>query len=473
MVIASGPSAHAAVSPGQGSSYAQGLAVAPHDGSLAVGVTLAEALAGHTNSVARAQSQGIDLGAIGTSMTGYNCGSQTFKPDQIPQSLQAETGDPGANNGISQQPDPSKGASQPSFGTYEYVKANGTPYGEADTSLPPIVTPVFRVDNMATKAWSGLVDGQRIAGATATIGGVDILNGLVDLYGLRWDSAYPSGGSAPPTGSFTLAGVKIHGTPLPTGQKLDAIQSAVNQVLGTVGLQLILPVSSVGQGVQSVTPLQIQVVPNDNRDNILNAGLNATEGEQQTLFGGLESGFSPAEPSQLVQALCQSDTPITVAQVAIASLNGAGFFSAALGGVHSASSDVAANPYSLGGFTLSYSGGDQLGSGSLDSSSAAVPALSNPGGSTSGSVGGTGLTGQSASPAASVGQTNGTAQGGNTSGSNAGGSPPAAMSPASTAYAAGGPLLAIGLAGLGLLGLLAEADRRMMRRAQHTVQFEE
>lgn len=444
--------------------------MAPHDGSLAVGVTLAEALAGHTNSVARAQSQGIDLGAIGTSMTSYNCGSQAFKPDQIPQSLQAETGDPGASNGISQQPDPSTGTSQPSFGTYEFVKATNTPYGEADTSLPPLVTPAFKVDDMKTKAWSGLVDGQRVAGATATIGGVDIANGLVDLTNLRWDSTYPSGGSAKPTGTFLLGGVSIHGTALPSSLSLDAVEKAVNTVLGTVGLEVVMPESSVSQGVQSVTPLQIEAVPNDTRDNTLNAGLNATEQEQQTVFGGLESGFSPSEPSQLVQALCQSDTPITVAQVAIASLNGAGFFSAALGGVHSSSSDVASNPFSLGGFS-GLLGGNQLGGASLGSTGAAVPALSTTGGSSVGS-GGTGLTGQPSG--ASSGGSTGATQGG--SGSNSGGSggsSPGAITPASAVYGAGGPLLAIGLAGLGLLGLLAEADRRMMRRAQHTVQFEE
>src|SRR5207248_2297790 len=65
----------AATSPGTGGSYAQSLQVTPHEGSLAVGVVMGEALAGHTNSVARAQSQGIDLGAVGASMKGYNCGT--------------------------------------------------------------------------------------------------------------------------------------------------------------------------------------------------------------------------------------------------------------------------------------------------------------------------------------------------------------------------------------------------------------
>src|SRR5438270_12238525 len=65
-----GSAARADISPGIGSSYAQSLQVTPHEGSLAVGVVLGEALAGHTNGVARAQSQGEDLGSIGLALEG-------------------------------------------------------------------------------------------------------------------------------------------------------------------------------------------------------------------------------------------------------------------------------------------------------------------------------------------------------------------------------------------------------------------
>jgi hypothetical protein len=37
----------------------------------------------------------------------------------------------------------------------------------------------------------------------------------------------------------------------------------------------------------------------------------------------------------------------------------------------------------------------------------------------------------------------------------------------------GGALAAVGLLGLGLLAVIAEGDRRMMRRARRTVTFEE
>lgn len=467
-MLGAAPGAHAATAPGQGSSSAQALAVAPHDGSLAVGVVLGEALAGHTNDVARAQSQGVDLGAIGTALTGFNCGSQTLKPNQIPQALNTETGQPGASQGITQQLDPTKGANQPSYGSYEFVKANATPYGEAETSFAPLNAGGFTLSGMSTRAWSGVVNGERQAGATADIATVDLANGLVKLDGLHWQSVYPSGGSARPSGSFTIGSLQIAGRSVPVPQNLTALQNAINTVLGTVGMEVLLPVSSVSQGVQSVTPLQIEAVPNKTRDTILNLGLNATEGIQQQILGGLENGF-PNEPTQLAHALCQSDTPITVAQVAIASVNGGGYLSAGLGGVTSSSGTVASNPYQLGLLgPVTLGAGPNLGSDSTTpgaslTGSALAAGGASPAVSSSGSSGLSSL----ATTAPTIGSRTGAAS------SSAG--PPARLpaSPASVSYGAGGPLLAIGVAGLGLLGLLAEADRRMMRRAQHTVHFEE
>lgn len=481
VTLAAAPSARATVSAGQGSSFAESLQVAPHDGSLAVGVVLGESLAGHTNGDARAQSQGLDLGAVGTDLTGYNCGSRFLQPNQIPQALTTETGQPGAAKGITQTVDPATGAAQPSFGTYEHVEADPAPYGEADTAVAPLGLGPITVTNMSTKAWSGIVDGQREAGATSDIGALD-LGSLVQLGGLHWQSVYPSGGSAQPSGSFTLGSLKIDGFNVPVGMNLAPLQKLVNSVLGAVGVELLLPVSSVSQGVQSVTPLEIEAVPNATRDNLLNVALNATEAQQQALFGGLENGF-PGEPTALASALCESDSPITVAQVAIASINGGGFLSIGLGGVNSSSSAVSSNPFQLGGL----GGGIKLGS-ATSSGAASSPIAPSPPASSSGIASGSGSVAVTpAGAAVSAVTPSGGPSGGASPGAapGAGSAPAAATSPAPVqqaaavsraapaGYAAGGPLLAIGLAGLGFLALLAEGDRRMMRRAQHTVQFEE
>jgi hypothetical protein len=439
--------AGAAPAPGIGSSYAQSLQVTPHEGALAVGVVLGEALAGHTNGVARAQSQGEDLGSIGLSLEGYNCGTQPSAQQValIPQALQAETGQPGAAEGQTVQP--TDGASKasptsypPSWGSTEHVQATQDPYGEADTSYGLINGGAYTVAGMTTKAWSGLVKGDRVAGATSDIGAINFVNGQVVMKNLHWEVTYPSSGAGQPTGSFSVGQLLIGGTPVPAPDPSAAL-AAANKVLGTLGIEVDAPTVTQVQGVEFVSPLQIQVVPNDTRDKILLAAIVPAQSAEHPLAQGLEEGFSPSEPQQLVQVLCQSDTPITVADITIAAIDGGGYFSAGFGGVNATSGELPANPYSLSPFAPS----------SLAGSSSVV-------GGTQGSAGTPGTPGQPAaasSPTAAV-------EGTSTSRSGDGGR----LSPAAAIGAkASGPLLAIGLGGLGLLALLIEGDRRVMRRA--------
>lgn len=437
---AAGPAA-ADVEPGQGSSYAQAVQVTPHEGSLAVGVVLGEALAGHTNKYARAQSQGLDLGAIGTSLKSYSCGKP---PDEnvagaVPEPLIVEAGQPGAAQG-QERTDPRK-----TYGATERGTATATPYAEAETLFAPVETTLLDVSGAASTAWSGVVSGQREAGASVDIASVDIAAGTVVLQGLHWQAVYPSTGKAKPTGTFSVARAVVGGQAVPTGD-LDALQGAVNQALGTIGIKLILPESSNARGLESVTPLQMQVVPNKNRDTVVRAILNGLAPTTNPIKTGLENGFGPPEPDQLQQALCQSKTPITVADIAIASISGAGFFNAALGGVNASSSEIPENPFDL---SLRSFGG-------FPSSSQFVPG-------TPGTAGSLGSAPQVALPAP------GTA----TTGGGDSGAPQVAKPAAAAGFAAGGPLLAIGLAGLAAVLAMAELDRQMIRRTRRRAAFED
>src|SRR4051794_11070021 len=317
--------AGADTAPGVGSSYAQSLQVTPHEGSLAVGAVLGEALAGHTNSVARAQSQGIDLGAVGASMKGYNCGEAPSDTQValVPDPLQAET--PGGGSGVddkTQQPtyglDKLGPASfPPSFGSTEHVLANGTPYGEADTYYGQIGGNGFEVSGMTSKAWSGLKDGKRVAAATSDIGALDLAGGVV-LKGLHWEVSYPSGGGGKPDGKFTIGSLSIGGQAVPTNDPSAAI-AAVNKVLNNLGIELSNPTAGEVLGLESVPPLEIRWVPNDQRDGITKQVSNPLQSQLHPIEDGLENGFGPPEPADLAAQLCKSDTPITVADITIAS----------------------------------------------------------------------------------------------------------------------------------------------------------
>jgi hypothetical protein len=230
-------------------------------------------------------------------------------------------------------------------------------------------------------------------------------------------------------------------------------------------VQIAAPTVSLQDGIEVVTPLQIEVVPSSTRDTILDSVLNETNPVQAEIFNGLENGFSPSEPAQVTQELCQSDTPITVADVAIAGFDGAGYFSTSFGGVNATSGAAPANPYNLelpglgtGSSTSEYIPGTEAIPGTpAVAGTPAAPVISAGSGST-------------APPA--VTQTSTAAP---TSSAPVATTAPA-TSPiqdiAAVGHGPGGPLLGIGLGGLLLLGLLAEGDRRLMRRAQHGVTFD-
>ena len=471
----------AADAPGVGSASAEGFEVTPHEGSLAVGAVFDEALAGHTDKIARAQSQGLDLGAVGASIKGYNCGQPpSALANFVPDPLQAETPSSGGTDEHTAGPSPSDNNSG---GSVEHVLASGGPFGEADTAFGgTIAAPgnLVTIAHVVSKATSGLVNGARQAEATVDIGQVNIA-GVVSLSGLHWEAIYPTGGGGgQPSGSFQIGKAVVNGQSIPPTD-LGQVSSAVNQVLGQLGIQLNLPTSSTAQGIQFESPLAIQVVPNSQRNSITDPIIAGTgqsvggvplgiEPNYFPIANGLENGFgntsapynalAPLEAgsngSQLQQALCQSDTPITVGDITVASFTAGGFFNISLGGVNASSGDLPVNPYQLGlgGFgDLSVPGSSQFVAGS-----AGTPAVA--GSSDSGSA----LAGAASSPAI--------------------GTPSSAGSPArlgsgtvvpaaTVASEVSGPLLAVGLGILGLLALLAEADRRMIRSGVNTATFEE
>lgn len=472
-MLVGGSPAHAAVSPGTGSAYAQSLQVTPHEGSLAVGAVFGEALAGHTADFARAQSQGLDLGAIGTSLKGYNCNQAPTFANYVPVPLQTESGNPGAAQGKSQSP------SQSDYGANEFVKATTTPYGEADTTYAgPLAGPsnAFSIAGMASRSWSGLVNGVREAGSTSDIGSISLAGGLIQLKGLHWEAMFPSSTNAKPVGSFSIGSVTVAGHALPT-LPLSTVATAINKVLSNLGLELLMPTVHVTQNIEFVDPLQIEVVPNQNRDKLSGAVLNTVQPTYFQIANGLENGFSSdsapynslgsfeatSAGKQIAAALCQSDTPITVADITLAAFGAGGYFNTALGGVDATSGNLAANPF--GSLAA-------LGLGSVTLSGSSQYIAGNAG--TAGTPGTSGLSGAGTGASSGLSSGGAGASGGSGGSQNNSGSTQQSVSPAaSVGYGAGGPLLAAGLAGLGLLAVLAELDRRMMRRAQHTVTFEE
>ena len=430
----------AGTDPGTGSSSATTAAIIPRDGALAIGVTLGEALAGHTNSIGKGQSQAIDLGAIGSSLTSYNCGKPpAVQPDQLPQPLIVETGSPGARLGITQ--------SDAGGAFTKFAKADKTPYAEAVTTSAPLgMAGVLSLGAGISKSWSGIVNGQRQAGASSDLAGITLPGGI-SLSGLHWEAVYQSTGTPQITGSFSIAhATTAGGAPIPTANPSQTL-AQLNTVLNPLGLDLIAPTSHVTSGIEYVDPLQISVVPNAARDTVLNGILTGIQPIREPLFAAV------------LKAFCNADSGIQTADVAIAAISGGGRLDISLGGVQATSGVLPTNSFNLSLGTFGLSGGS-AGSSSLIGGLGGSPG--SPG--SLGSSFTTGSLGTPSTPGATTPTT------GATSTRTALG----AIKPASALTGKrGGALAAVGLGCLALLALVVEGDRRKMRRALRTVTFKE
>jgi hypothetical protein len=422
--------ASAATDPGQGTAIAQTQKIDPKAGGLSLGVTFGQSLAGHQNEVAQASSQAINLGVIGTTIGAEGCdgSAPTYPSDQQPQPLRIDSRDKDAD----------KGKTETENGAFEkYVRANGTPYGEAVTTTAPYsIAGVMKVGGGTSTTHSGLVNGNREAQAVVEISSLD-LAGVVHLGSMRWEATYRSTGDKKVSGTFTIGSASANGQALPTNDPSKTLDQA-NVALKLLGVQLVPPVAHESGGVLFVSPLAIAVVPNSQRDAVAGA-----------VIGGIQP-LRKALTDALLEQSCKNASYITIFDLVVGSVTGAGAFALSLGGVQASSSVIPKNGFSLGDAQYSLGGGAG-GVGGLGTS----PSFDTPGGSGSSSFSGT-------APSASTK--------GDTSGDRgSAGSPIATKTAGAFKGSRGGGLAAAGVGALGLLAALAEGDRRKMRRAQREI----
>jgi hypothetical protein len=418
--------------PGQGTAGAQILRVDPRAGALSIGVGLGESNAGHTNQAAKAQSLSLDLGVIGTSLTTSSCGSApTISPSQLPQALILENSDPNASKGVTQ--------SQDGGAFTQYGQATKAPYAVATTSIAAqSIKGVLSIGAGVATTWSGIVNGHREAGATVDIASLSLF-GLINLGSLHWDVLYQTTPSLVHTGHFSAGNASIAGQALSLPSLVTSL-SQLNPVLNSLGIQIQEPIVHENAGIEYVDPLVIAVVPNKTRDSLINTVLNGVAPVTQPLI------------TNLLKAVCKLSTPIEVFDIALGSISGAGSFDVQLGGLSATSGEVASNAFNLGLPGLSVPPIISL----LGGNSAPTAPVSTGGSYVAPS------TGVSSTPPASPAAAPQI-------------SPPVAtIQPIKVVHGSrGGALALVALIGLAFLALLAEGDRRMMRRAQRSATFQE
>jgi hypothetical protein len=419
--------AQSSISAGVGNALAQTEVVGPSFANLSLALTFGRSIAGHQNTVAQASSQAIDLGEIGATLAGEGCdGSDpTLPANQQPQAARVDSRD--QNPTIDEDE-----TFVPGVPMHKRAEATPAPFGEAVTTIAPMgVAGVLEIGAATATTYSGILNGDtREAKAVVDISGIRVAGaaGLVDLSGLHWEASWRSTGDGAVTGLFSIASAKIAGVPLPTSDPAQVLDQ-LNTILAPVGIRLVPPQAHQSGGVLFVDPLGIDVVPSATRDAIVGTLLNSVQPIRQAVVDAL------------AKQSCTNFTYITIADLVLGSVTGAGAFKIDLGGVQATSGEVPTSTYSLGGQQLVTNG-----------AAAAPSVVSSAPSSKSGTSGTASASSPQSRPTAST--------------VSSGTKPLTSTTPAATR---GSAMTAVGLVGLGLVALMAEGDRRKMRRAQREI----
>ncbi len=363
-VALAGParSAEAAVVPGTAQALATALTVGPATGGLSEELTFGQSLAAYLPGEAQAQAQAVNFGSIGLSLTSDQCNGSPplVQPSQLPKPATAESIDQPQSQTVDAAPIP--GSAGVGVGVQQ-AATTPEPAGTATTTLAAFSVPgVLQVGSGVASAHVAFVGGDvRQATASVQLSSLSLLGGLVVLDGLEWTVEQESGASQLATGSFHLGGVQVAGVPLPNPPALPAsdLLGPVDQALGPTGLGVQWPTTQVdqAQGTVQETPLVVQLS-------------NSALGRQ--LVGPL-LGPSETVRDAIQQALlgvsCTFGTELTLGDIGIGILAGAGSLTLAFGGVQAGTTDqVATNPFAVdlggtSGFGATSTAGEGPGGG--------------------------------------------------------------------------------------------------------------
>lgn len=427
------------IEPGLGNAYAQGIKVDPRSGRLSFGITYGMALAGHQNNVAVAESRSADLGVIGSTLAGEGCdgGDPTFPKEDQPQPLVARSTEEGAGeekveseNGVEKR---ALASSDPLARSVAVTAASGE---EA----------VLKIGATRSTTESGIIDGARVARAVTEVSRVALGGGEVVLKGLRWEAMYQTAPAEEAAGSFTIEGIEVGGEklPIPEENPLEPLAEA-NAVLEPLGFQITPPTVRSESGIQFVDPMRIGIIPATARESVLGPVFNGIQPVRESVFDAL------------IEADCGNAGYITVLDLVLGSVSGAGSLGLELGGVTATSNEIAFTSF-LGSL------GDAPSLPPLSSGAGSSPSLSGSGSSSS-------LSGGSSAPAGAAATTPPTTVA--SAPADGGGGEQAAIADVEPLTGSrGGALAGVGLGGLALLAALAAADRAQMRRAQRSILME-
>lgn len=258
----------AAFYPGTSTATASAVSLVPSTGGLGYTITLSNANAEYEQDLAKATSQTLNLGVIGTVLTTASCGKPaTIAASSLPQPVALENNAKPPNQTLTVA------------GTFNGTGA-GAGVEQASVTQTPSANAVTRggdfnvagaldMSGLDTTAVAQVLNANtRDVSSSADLGQISLLGGLVILKGLHWEASQQSGAASNSAASFTMGSVVVAGVPLPTPTpaQLATVIGIVNTALAPTGFHINLPVVTLsanahdGNGATSkVSPLTIGI----------------------------------------------------------------------------------------------------------------------------------------------------------------------------------------------------------------------
>lgn len=252
---------------GFGSARGTALSVGPSRSGFNFTTDFAISLTDYQNTIARADSRAVSLGAI------LDAVWEAFDEDNEhgPQNLRTDSRDDEAADGISRS-ELGTDADSPFAATFgrQYVRADEDPVAEAETAMGAMGFPeALLLEGGRSWSQSGVVaDGQREAHGTSSFERIVLGGGEVVLEGLEWEALHRTGEEDLAEAGFTLGNLYIDGEPVfpqEEAEGLDAAFDAANEALSTAGVRLEAPevVEDERTGEIRVTPMKAVLGPSE------------------------------------------------------------------------------------------------------------------------------------------------------------------------------------------------------------------
>ena len=252
---------------GHGSARGTALSVGPSRSGFSFTTDFAISLTDYQNTVARADSRAVSLGAILEAV--YEAVDEDN--EHGPRRLRTDSRDEDAADGI-RRGEYGAEADSPFAATFgrQYVRADEDPVAEAETAMGAFGFPeAVLLEGGNSWSRSGVVaDGQREAHGTSSFERIVLGDGEVVLEGLEWEAIHRTGEEDASQASFRLGNLYIDGEPAfpeDDAEGVGELFEAANEALSEVGLTLGAPevVEDDRTGEIRVTPMRVVLGPSE------------------------------------------------------------------------------------------------------------------------------------------------------------------------------------------------------------------